>query len=322
MRRRLLSSIAVRVLVTGGAGFIGSHIVRALLARGDEVAVVDDLSVGRAERVPADVPLHRADVRDASAVASVMRRWRPEAVCHQAAQTSVPRSFADPVHDADVNLRGGLVVLRAALAAGVGRFVHASSGGAVYGQVDAPQIAAVATHPPRPATPYGWSKLAFEGAAEVVARAHGLTPIALRYANVYGPGQDAQGEAGVVAIFGRACRRGDPVRVFGRVEAGDDGCVRDYVFVGDVVAANLAALDGRVDTACLDVGTGIGTTTRALASAVEAAAGLPLVTQLASPRPGDVGRSVVDGTRLRALLRATTSLSEGLARTVAQLDDA
>ena len=311
----------MRVLVTGGAGFIGSHIVRALLARGDEVAVVDDLSVGRAERVPDGVPLHRADVRDDAAIGSVVRRWRPDAICHQAAQTSVPRSFADPVHDADVNLRGGLVVLRQALAAGVGRFVHASSGGAVYGQVDAPAVASVASHPPRPATPYGWSKLAFEGAAEVVARPHGLRPVALRYANVYGPGQDAQGEAGVVAIFGRACRRGEPVKVFGSDEAGDDGCVRDYVFVGDVVAANLAALDGGIDEPCVDVGTGVGTTTRALARAVQTAAGRELVTQLAPPRPGDVGRSVVDGTRLRALLGSTTALPQGLAATLARLDD-
>lgn len=309
----------MRVVVTGGAGFIGSHIVRALLARGDDVAVLDDLSVGRAERVPHHVPLYRADVRDAAAVARAIRRFEPDAVCHQAAQTSVPASFADPAHDADVNLRGGLVVLGAALGAGVRTFVHASSGGAVYGEVDAPAIAAVATQPPKPATPYGWSKLAFEGAAQAVAAGHGVRPIALRYANVYGPDQDAQGEAGVVAIFGRAVVTGAPVHVFGRDREGDDGCIRDYVFVDDVVAANLAALDGRLDDPCVDVGTGIGTTARALAAAVQAAAGRPLVTQLAPPRAGDVARSVVDGSRLRALLGETTVLADGLVATIAAL---
>jgi UDP-glucose 4-epimerase len=310
----------MRVLVTGGAGFIGAHITAALVARGDTVAVLDDLSAGRRERVPNDATFHLADVRDAPAVERIVAQFAPDAVCHQAAQTSVPASFTDPAHDADVNLRGGLVVLQAVRRHGIARFVHASSGGAVYGEVAGDRVASV-VDPPSPATPYGWSKLAFEGAAAALTAGDAITVVALRYANVYGPGQTAEGEAGVVAIFARALADDREVTIFGRRRAGDDGCVRDYVFVDDVVRINLAALDGEVTTACVDVATGVGTTTRDLAAALGEAAGRSLRTRAGAPRAGDVERSVIASGPLVDVIGPVTGLRAGLLRTLAGLSD-
>jgi UDP-glucose 4-epimerase len=303
----------VRVIVTGGAGFIGSHIVDALVAAGDDVEVIDDLSRGHRRNVPSGVALHVVDVRDADAVQAVFAAFGPDVVCHQAAQTSVPASFRDPAFDADVNVRGGLHVLDAARRHGAQRFVHASSGGAIYGEI-AEDAVGSRRDPPAPATPYGWSKLAFDGIATTLAAAGGPRVHALRYANVYGPRQDAAGEAGVVAVFTAAARAGEPLHVFGRATAGDGGGVRDYVWVHDVVAASLAALHGRVDEACIDVGTGVGTTSRALAEAVAAAAGRQIEIVDDPPRPGGVARSVVDGTDLRALVPRPTALARGLAQ--------
>src|SRR5205085_988901 len=222
----------MRALVTGGAGFIGSNLVDALVARGDEVTVVDDLSTGKRENLEpalaAGARLVESDIRDAAAMRDVFGDASPEAVFHLAAQIDVRKSVADPGFDAGINVGGTIAVLDAARASGVRRVLNTSTGGAIYGEgriVPAPE-----DHPVAPEAPYGQSKFAAEGYCELFTRLHGLSTVSLRYGNVYGPRQDPLGEAGVVAIFCGRLRAGEQPIVFG------DGLqVRDYIHVADVV---------------------------------------------------------------------------------------
>lgn len=306
----------MRALVTGGAGFIGSHLVDALIERGATVAVLDNLATGKRENVCASAQFFEVDLRDAGAVRGAVQQFRPTHIFHQAAQASVKVSVDDPVTDADVNIIGGLHLLEAARQVGVKRFVFASTGGALYGEVPDGE-AATEQWKLLPKSPYGASKAAFEQYLDVYRQNFGLSYTVLRYANVYGPRQDPHGEAGVVAIFIDRLLNNEPVTLFARKTAGDEGCVRDYVYVGDVVAANLLAVEGELDGA-FNVGTGIGTTTRQLLAAVEAAVGIEAVVAAAPPRPGDLERSVVDASRLRtAGWQAAVSLADGIARTAA-----
>lgn len=306
-----------RLLITGGLGFIGSHVAEQALAQGHEVAALDNLSSGRRSNVPGAVRVYEADLRDAAAVVAAVADFAPEWISHHAAQASVPVSFRDPQRDADVNVLGTLNLLEAARLHGVRRLVFASTGGAIYGEVPGGESGHVGG-PLRPSTPYGVSKLAGEGYLEVYRQYYGLETVALRYSNVYGERQSVHGEAGVVAAFCEALLRGDPLRVNGRAEAGDRGCVRDYVYVGDVARANLLALRGEVRGApVLDVGTGTGTDSRTLAETLLRLAGQPGGAVSGPPRPGDVGRSVLDGAALRTLLGQVTPLDTGLARTLA-----
>ena len=305
----------MRVLVTGGAGFIGSHIVDAALAAGHEVAALDDLSSGKRENLPASAALHVVDVRDQAAVRRVFAAFRPEVVSHQAAQVSVSASVREPLVDASVNVIGSLHVLEAAREHGVRRLVFAGTGGALYGEVPAGTRAGVDTRP-APISPYATSKLAVEGYLAVYRAHHGLPCTSLRYANVYGPRQDPHGEAGVVAIFARRILAGERVRINARRERGDDGCVRDYIYVGDVVRANLAALEGRVDAPVVNVGTGVEATTRTIAEALARAAGVPLDAEAGDHRPGDLERSVLDPRACEALVGPLTPLAEGIASTL------
>src|SRR2546421_210691 len=228
----------MRALVTGGAGFIGSNLVDALVARGDEVTVVDDLSTGRRENLTAALDagarLLESDVRDRDAMGDVFEQAQPEVVFHLAAQIDVRKSVADPAHDARVNVEGTITVLEASRSAGARRFVNTSTGGAIYGEgrvVPAPE-----DHPVAPEAPYGQSKFAAEGYCELFNRLHGLSTVSLRYGNVYGPRQDPLGEAGVIAIFCGLLLEGGNPTVYG------DGLqTRDYIYVGDVVDANLKA---------------------------------------------------------------------------------
>lgn len=310
----------MRALVTGGAGFIGSHLADALIQRGARVAVLDSLVTGQRANIPQAATFFEVDLRDDVGVWDVVRRFRPTHIFHQAAQASVKLSVDDPVNDATVNVVGGLHLLEAARAAGVERFVFASTGGALYGEVPEGQAAAE-DWPLLPKSPYGASKAAFERYLDVYRQNFGLRYTILRYANVYGPRQDPFGEAGVVAIFSSRLLRGQPVTLFARKTPGDDGCVRDYVYVGDVVAANLLAVEQELDGA-FNVGTGLGTTTRDLLAAIEAAVGKKAVVEEAPPRAGDLERSVVDASRLRAAGWATAvPLAEGIARTVASFRD-
>jgi len=305
----------MRALVTGGAGFIGSHVVDDLCAAGHEVAVIDDLSTGRRENLPPGVELVQLDIRDGAGVDAAIARLRPALVSHHAAQTSVAVSVRDPGADAATNLVGTVNVLEAARRHGVARVIFASTGGAIYGEIPEGERGAVG-RPPAPWSGYACAKLAAEGYLDLYRRAYGLATVVLRYANVYGPRQDPHGEAGVVAIFVDRLRRGLPLRINARRQAGDDGCIRDYVFVGDVVRANRAAAQGLLDGRIFDVGTGEATTTRALALALAEAMGTNAVLEPAPPRDGDVQRSVLDPTQFVAHLGEPLPLAEGLRRTV------
>ena len=245
----------MRALVTGGSGFIGSNLVDALVERGDEVTVLDDLSTGRRENldgaIAAGAELAEVDIRDAEAVADLVGRTTPEVIFHLAAQIDVRKSAADPPLDARINVEGTINVLEAARGAGVRRVVNTSTGGAIYGEgkiIPAPE-----DHPVAPEAPYGLSKFCAEGYCDLFDRLHGLSTVSLRYGNVYGPRQDPLGEAGVVAIFCGKLLEGKRPTVFG------DGLqTRDYVFVGDVVAANLLAAESNA-TGAFNIGTGVET---------------------------------------------------------------
>ncbi len=303
----------MRALVTGGAGFIGSHVAEALLAEGHDVVVLDDLSTGSRHNVPAGATFVEGDVRDGDILERLFRAHRPQWVSHQAAQTSVSVSTREPERDADINVMGTLHLLQAAAAHGVERFVLASTGGAIYGEVPDGQRADQ-TWPARPYSPYACSKLAAEAYVQCWRAAHGLDAVTLRYANVYGPRQDPHGEAGVVAIFSERILAGAPITVFAMDEAGDPGCVRDYVFVEDVVRANLWALSGRLSAPIVDVATGQPTTTADLAQRIARAAERAPDVTFGPRRPGDLRRSVLAPD---PALPPPTPLDQGLARTVA-----
>jgi UDP-glucose 4-epimerase len=307
----------MRSLVTGGAGFIGSNVVDALLARGDEVTVVDDLSTGRRENLePAlsnGARLVEADIRDAAAMRELFEQARPEVVFHFAAQIDVRHSVADPAADARINVEGTINVLDAARAAGVPRVVNTSSGGAIYGE--GRTLPAPEDHPVAPEAPYGLSKFCAEHYCDIFRRMHGLSTVSLRYGNVYGPRQDPLGEAGVIAIFcGKLLEGGTPT-VFG-----DGSQTRDYVYVGDVVEANLAAAAADVGGP-FNIGTGRETTVLELVDALAGLAGRPFEPEHAPPRQGEVQRIALDCSRARAELgwEARVDLSDGLARTLESL---
>jgi UDP-glucose 4-epimerase len=303
----------VRVLVTGGAGFIGSHVVDALLLQGHEVAVIDDLSRGRRENVSPEAKLYQLDLRDRAATAQAVADFRPRAVSHQAAQASVALSVREPHLDADVNVLGGLSLLDACTLAGskVERVVFASTGGAIYGEVPEGERASERTAP-APQSPYAIHKLTFEQLLLAYGRFRDLGSTVLRYANVYGPRQDLHGEANVVACFFDAARTGRSLRINARQKSGDPGCVRDYVFVADVARANTLALSGSVNERVLNIGTGVGTTTHELARAILTCMGRDVPIARGAPRSGDLGRSVLDPTLAARYLGKLSPLAEGL----------
>jgi UDP-glucose 4-epimerase len=294
----------VRALVTGGAGFIGSHVVEALLARGDEVHVLDNLATGRRENVSAAAPLHEGDIR--SDAASVFDSVRPEACFHLAAQADVRVSVAQPDFDADVNVVGTIRVLEAARAHGT-KLVFSSTGGAIYGECEGP---APEDSPRRPLAPYGTAKLAAEEYLETYNRLYGTSHAVVRYANVYGPRQEANLEGGVVSIFMRELAEGGTPRIFG-----DGKQTRDFVYVGDVAAATLRALDA--DGGVFNIGTGIETSVVDLYDAVRRVAGLDRDAVFADPRPGEIHRSVLDVSRAERELgwRHKHDLHAGLTET-------
>jgi len=313
----------MKILVTGGAGFIGSHIVDSLLAAGHAVAVIDDLSSGSRDNLPAGVPLHTVDIVDGAAVARAMEIERPDAVCHQAAQMSVSRSVREPLFDAQVNCIGLINVLEAAVKRGCRRFVFASSGGVLYGDVTVP---APETAPANPVSPYGITKWVGERYLGFFAAEHGLAAVALRYSNVYGPRQNPHGEAGVVAIFSKKLLAGEVATI-----NGDGKYVRDYVYGPDVAAANLQALTADLPSVrpgtltSVNIGTGIGTDVNDLEAMIRAevsraAPGLgPLPPPRHGPaRPGDLRSNLVDAALAGRVLgwRPSVPLARGIAQTV------
>ena len=274
----------MKVLVTGGAGFIGSHVVDALVERGDRVLVLDDLSTGAREYVNEAAEFRDLDIRTPEAAAAV-RQWRPDVVCHHAAQMSVSRSVREPLFDASVNLVGGLNLLEAARVAGA-RFLFASTGGALYGDADI--LPTPETYPARPVSPYGVAKLSFEHYLHCYRIQHGLPYVALRYANVYGPRQNPHGEAGVVAIF---CLKllADQQPIIN----GDGKQTRDLVHVADVVRANLLALDSDV-SGHFNAGTGRQVDVNQVFHLLAERIGVSPPEVHGPPRPGDQRTSALD----------------------------
>lgn len=306
----------VKILVTGGAGFIGSHIVEALLAQGHEVAVLDNLSSGKRENVPAKVRLYEVDLRDRDATFKAMADFRPNAVSHQAAQASVSVSMREPKLDAEVNVIGGINLLDACTASGaaVERFVFASTGGAIYGEV-APGTRASEGTQPRPASPYAIHKLTLEHLLSVYHARDALNVTTLRYANVYGPRQDPHGEAGVVAIFFNAILEGRKIRVNARAEAGDSGCLRDYIFVSDVARLNVLGITGGLRDSVVNAGTGKETDTRTLAEMIMRVTGRNVDVEYGAVRAGDLQRSVLDPRLTEQYLGSLVGLDQGMRST-------
>lgn len=295
----------MRVIITGGAGFIGSHVVEALLARGDEVHVVDDLSTGVRANVPAAATLHVHDIREP--LGAIVREVGADAIVHLAAQADVRVSVAEPDRDAAVNVIGTVNVLEAARHVGA-RVVFASTGGAIYGECERP---AREDDPCLPLSPYGAAKLAGEGYLGAFTRLYGVPHVALRFGNVYGPRQNPHGEAGVVAIFLGRLQSGEVCRIFGDGSQG-----RDYVYAGDVARATISALDSDA-AGVFNIGTGIATTVLELYEVCRTIAGSDAEPIHEGARTGELGRSVLDGERSAATIafRAEISLAAGVAAT-------
>ena len=313
----------MRILITGGAGFIGSHLADRFIAAGHDVHILDDLSSGRRAQVHAGATFHQLDIRSPEA-AQVVREGGYDLVAHLAAQADVRVSVADPVRDADANVLGTLNLLEAARTAASGRpprFILASTGGVLYGNVDNPPSAE--DTPKNPDSPYGIGKLSAELYMAYYGRVYGMECIALRFGNVYGPRQDPHGEAGVIAIFCGRLQAGEPFTIYG-----DGSQTRDYIYVGDVADAFVAAATaeipapGLLDARAFNIGTGVETPVREIARTVMRAAGREVPVHFATERRGELPRSGLDPAKAHAILgwRARVALAEGVARTWAWLE--
>jgi UDP-glucose 4-epimerase len=300
----------LRILVTGGAGFIGSNVADRFVELGHEVAVFDDLSTGFREFVPRTAKFYEGDLRNAGDVERAIADFRPEVVDHHAAQIDVRRSVSDPVFDATTNILGGLRLLESCTRHAVRKFVYASTGGALYGE--GRQLPATEDHPVNPEAPYGASKHALEHYIYLWKLLHGLDFTVLRYPNVYGPRQNPHGEAGVNAIFIGLMLDGKRPKIFGTGEQ-----VRDYLYVGDVVEANVLALT-KGSGEMLNLGTGVGTSVLDIVRELNAILGAHLDPIFEPARPGEIQRIYLDATRAREVLgwRPTVPFTEGLRRTV------
>jgi UDP-glucose 4-epimerase len=306
-----------RALVTGGAGFIGSHVADLLLANGFEVTVIDNLVSGNRDQIPKRASFHEIDITDERA-ARLVREAGFDVICHLAAQIDVRKSVADPGYDSHVNIGGALNLLEAVRQSGKGstRFIFSSTGGAVYGDLVPPPT--TEESPKDPQSPYGTAKLSVEYYMGYYARVHGLDVVALRYSNVYGPRQDPHGEAGVVAIFCNRLLDGTPLTIFG-----DGKQTRDYVYVGDVARANLLAATrplpaiGALDARAFNIGTSVETDVIELARLLREIAGTSVEAKHAPERPGEQRRSAVDVRKAQRVLawQPKVSLRDGLADT-------
>ena len=299
-----------RILITGGAGFIGSHVADAYLQQGHSVGIVDDLSTGDRDLIPPGAHFYEGDIRDGKFIEKTFAEFKPDLVNHHAAQMDIRRSVDDPRFDAEVNILGTLVLLDACVRHGIGRVIFASTGGAVYGEQE--RFPADETHPTDPVSPYGAAKVAAEKYLHSYHRVHGIGYAALRYANVYGPRQNPFGEAGVVAIFTHHLLEQREPTI-----NGDGLQTRDYIFVGDVVAANLAALDGP-ETIVVNIGSGIESTVLDIYRGLVEAVGWGGEEKHGPAKPGEQSRSVIDPVKAWETWgwRLQVPLEEGLKRTV------
>ena len=300
----------MRILVTGGAGFIGSNVADRFVELGHEVAVFDDLSSGFREFVPAKARFFQGDLADAAAVERCVAEFEPDVVDHHAAQIDVRKSVSDPVWDARVNILGSLGLLQACTRHRVRKVVYASTGGALYGE--GRQLPATEDHPVNPEAPYGASKHTVEHYLYLWKLLHGLDYTVLRYPNVYGPRQNPHGEAGVNAIFIGLMLEGRRPRIFG-----DGNAVRDYLYVSDVVDANVLALEN-ASGEMANLGTGVGTSVNDIVRELNAILSTKLDAIHDPPRPGEVQRIYLDASRAKRVLGWTpkVTFSEGLRRTV------
>jgi UDP-glucose 4-epimerase len=300
----------MRILVTGGAGFIGSHVADRFVSLGHEVAVLDNLSTGFREFVPPKARFYQVDITDGAAVDRCFAEFRPEIVDHHAAQIDVRKSVADPVFDARVNILGGIELLKAGTRHGAHKVIYASTGGALYGE--GRTLPATEDHQVNPEAPYGASKHTFEHYLYLWKLLHGLDYTVLRYPNIYGPRQNPHGEAGVNAIFIGLMLKGESPRIFGTGEQ-----VRDYLYVGDVVAANEIAL-GTGSGEMVNLGTGIGTSVIQIFRELQDILGFTGEPIYEAARPGEVQRIFLDASRARRVLgwKPRTAFREGLERTV------
>lgn len=299
----------MKILVTGGAGFIGSHVVELLIGAGHDVAIVDDLSTGRQSNLNPKARFYQVDIRSPQ-MREVFEQERPEVVDHHAAQMDVRKSVEDPLFDADVNINGSIKLAQLAMEFGTRKFIHISSGGAVYGEPV--YLPCDEDHPVRPLCPYGASKYTFEMYLFMFKELYGLDYSVIRYPNVYGPRQDPNGEAGVVAIFIGQMLAGKPVTINGTGEQ-----VRDFVYVGDCAKANLATLEkgsGRT----YNLGYGIGTNINQIFDGLKAITGYPQEAHHGLAKVGETFRIYLDASRAKAELgwEPTVDLQEGLRRTV------
>ena len=301
----------MRILVPGGAGFIGSHVVDRFVELGHEVAVLDDLSTGKRDFVHPRARLFEADITDRAAVEACMAEWKPEVVDHHAAQIDVRHSVEDPVHDARTNILGGLELLQACRRHRVRKFIYASTGGAIYGE--GRSLPATEDHPINPESPYGASKHALEHYLYLWKLLHGLDYTVLRYPNVYGPRQNPLGEAGVNAIFIGLMLHAKRPRIFGTGEQ-----LRDYVYVADVVEANVLALE-RGSGEMVNIGSGIGVSVNQIFRELKSLLGFEGEPIHEAPRPGEVQRIYLDAARAERVLgwRPRTPFRDGLAKTIA-----
>lgn len=299
----------MKILVTGGAGFIASHVADAFVEQGHEVVIVDNLSSGVATNVNPNARFVQADVRGPE-MADLFAAEKPEVVCHHAAQINVRESVADPVFDAQVNIAGFLNLLEHGRRNGLRKVLLASTGGAIYGEQEV--FPAAETHPTAPLSPYGIAKLASEHYLFFYAQTYGIDYVALRYANVYGPRQNPHGEAGVIAIFIEKLLRGEQPII-----NGDGKQTRDYVFIGDIVRGNLAALKTSYRGA-VNLGTGVETDVNQIFRTLLRVGGFSAPERHGPEKPGEQRRSVIDNSLAARVLdwRPSVSLEEGLRQTL------
>jgi UDP-glucose 4-epimerase len=300
----------MKVLVTGGAGFIGSHVVDTLISHGHEVSVVDDLSTGRLSNLNPEATFYKMDIRSPR-LSEVFERERPDYVNHHAAQMDVRRSVVDPIFDADVNILGSINVIECAKRFQIKRFVYISTGGAVYGEPE--YLPCDEAHPINPICQYGASKHTVEHYLYMYNQLYGLDYVVLRYPNVYGPRQDPHGEAGVVAIFAGQMLRGEQALI-----NGDGEQQRDFVYVGDCARANLLALQTKNAPAIYNLGSGQGTSVNQVFTALKNITGYSLPEVHGPAKLGETSRIYLDATKARHELDwvPTVNLDEGLEQTV------